>query len=291
MDIMHSNHHPFPRLSTLFVVLLLPLLSSMAQANALERLFAPKAERWAFWDSREPYATRQIDHSGWNMFLGQYVLQGEDGINRVQYSRVSDADRQQLKRYITALEQLPIRGYNADQQLVYWINLYNAATIDIVLQHYPVASIRDIDISPGFFADGPWGKKLLSIEGQQVSLNDIEHRILRPLWQDPRLHYALNCASLGCPNLSTSAYSADTIGLQLDQAATDFVNNPRGVSFTDGKLYVSSIYSWFRDDFGKSDSAVIDHLKRHAEAPLKDTLADTTQIAGYRYNWSLNDAP
>lgn len=291
MDIMHSNHHPFPRLSTLFVVLLLPLLSSMAQANALERLFAPKAERWAFWDSREPYATRQIDHSGWNMFLGQYVLQGEDGINRVQYSRVSDADRQQLKRYITALEQLPIRGYNADQQLVYWINLYNAATIDIVLQHYPVASIRDIDISPGFFADGPWGKKLLSIEGQQVSLNDIEHRILRPLWQDPRLHYALNCASLGCPNLSTSAYSADTIELQLDQAATDFVNNPRGVSFTDGKLYVSSIYSWFRDDFGKSDSAVIDHLKRHAEAPLKDTLADTTQIAGYRYNWSLNDAP
>ena len=124
-----------------------------------------------------------------------------------------------------------------------------------------------------------------------MSLNDIEHRILRPLWQDARLHYALNCASLGCPNLLNSAYNADTIELQLDQAAMAFVNNPRGVSFTDGKLYVSSIYNWFRDDFGKSHTAVINHVKRYAAAPLKNTLADTTQIAGYRYNWSLNDAP
>ncbi|MGB5427028.1 MAG: DUF547 domain-containing protein, partial [Gammaproteobacteria bacterium] len=222
MDIMHSVHQPLPRLSALIATLLLPLLAGIAQANALERLFAPKAERWAYWDSSVPEATQQIDHSGWNMFLGQYVLQGEDGINRVRYSQVSDVDRQKLKRYITALEQLPIRRYNAEQQLAYWINLYNAVTIDIVLQHYPVESIRDIDISPGFFADGPWGKKLLSIEDQQVSLNDIEHRILRPIWQDPRLHYALNCASLGCPNLSTSAYKADTIELQLDQAATAF---------------------------------------------------------------------
>ncbi len=288
---MNSAPRSFPPLSTLFVVLLLPLLSSMAQANALERLFAPKADRWAFWDSRATGATQQIDHSVWNTFLDQYVLQGIDGINRVQYSRVTEADRHQLERYITALEQLPVRRYNAEQQLAYWINLYNAVTVDIVLQHYPVESIRDIDISPGFFADGPWGKKLLSIEGQQVSLNDIEHRILRPLWQDPRLHYALNCASLGCPNLSSSAYNGDTIERQLNRAATAFVNNPRGVSLTDGRLYVSSIYSWFRDDFGKSDSAIIDHLRRYAAAPLKDTLADIRSIAGNRYNWSLNDAP
>lgn len=290
MDIKHSLH-PLARFSTLILVLLMPLLSSFAQANALERLFAPKAERWTFWDSRDPGATLKIDHSAWNTFLGQYVLQGEDGINRVRYAGVSDTDRQQLRGYITALEQLPIRRYSAAQQLAYWINLYNAVTVDIVLQHYPVSSIRDIDISPGFFADGPWGKKLLTIEGQPVSLNDIEHRILRPIWQDPRLHYALNCASLGCPNLSISAYNADTIDTLLDQAATAYVNNPRGVSFINGKLYVSSIYSWFRDDFGKSDSAVIDHLKHYASAPLQDKLADTGHIAGDRYNWSLNDAP
>jgi hypothetical protein len=290
MDIKHSLH-PLARFSTLILVLLMPLLSSLAQANALERLFAPKAERWTFWDSRDPGATLKIDHSAWNTFLGQYVLQGEDGINRVRYAGVSDTDRQQLRGYITALEQLAIRRYSAAQQLAYWINLYNAVTVDIVLQYYPVSSIRDIDVSPGFFADGPWGKKLLTIEGQPVSLNDIEHRILRPIWQDPRLHYALNCASLGCPNLSINAYNADTIDTLLDQAATAYVNNPRGVSFINGKLYVSSIYSWFRDDFGKSDSAVIDHLKHYASAPLQNALADTGHIAGDRYNWSLNDAP
>lgn len=291
MDIKHSESHPLPRCSAVIVLLLMPLLSVTAQATALERLFAPKAERWSFWDSRDDDATLQIDHSGWNTFLAHYVLQGEDGINRVRYSRVNAADRQSLKRYIAALEQVPIRRYRSEQQLAYWINLYNAVTIDIVLQYYPVGSIRDIDISPGFFSDGPWGKKLLSIEGQPVSLNDIEHRILRPVWQDPRLHYALNCASLGCPNLSVSAYDADTIDTQLDQAATAYVNNPRGVSFIDGDLYVSSIYSWFRDDFGTSDSAVIDHLKHYALAPLQDSLAATGRIAGYRYDWSLNDAP
>ena len=126
MDIIHSTPHPLRRLSTLIVVLLLPLLSSMAQSSALERLFAPKAERWGYWDSSDPEATQQIDHSGWSTFLGRYVLQGEDGTNRVRYSQVSDADRQQLKRSISALEQLPIRSYNAEQQLSYWIKLYNA---------------------------------------------------------------------------------------------------------------------------------------------------------------------
>ena len=291
MNIKRSDHRPLSLLSILIVILLMPLASNTAQANAFERLFAPKAERWEFWDSRAPDNTTQIDHSGWNTFLGKYVLQGEDGVNRVRYSSVSDTDRQQLRNYIAALEHIPIRRYSSEQQLAYWINLYNAATIDVVLQHYPVSSIRDIDISPGFLADGPWKKKLLSIEGEPVSLNDIEHRILRPVWRDPRLHYALNCASIGCPNLSNNAYHADTIDTQLDQAATTYVNHPRGVSFNNGKLYISSIYSWFRADFGESDAAVIDHLQLYALAPLKDALADSGRIAGYRYDWSLNDAP
>ena len=290
MNSTRSEHRPLSRLNILIVLLLLPLLSSTAQANAFERLFAPKAERWEFWDARDSDNTAQIDHSGWNTFLGTYVLPGEDGINRVRYASVSDADRQQLRNYIATLEQLPIRQYSSEQQLAYWINLYNALTIDVVLQHYPVDSIRDIDISPGFFADGPWKKKLLAIEGEPLSLNDIEHRILRPVWQDPRLHYALNCASIGCPNLSNSAYQADTIDTRLDQAATSYINHPRGVSFDNGKLTVSSIYNWFRDDFGESDAAVIAHLQRYALPPLQGALADSENIAGYRYDWSLNDA-
>jgi hypothetical protein len=289
MDIKHKQ--PLPRYSTLIVALLMSLASITVQANALERLFTPKAERWAFWDSRDAGSTLQIDHSEWDRFLGQYIQPGEDGINRVPYSRVSDTDRQQLRLYIASLEQLPIRRYSREQQLAYWINLYNALTVYVILQHYPVNSIRDIDISPGFFADGPWGEKLLTIEGQAVSLNDIEHRILRPIWQDPRLHYALNCASIGCPNLPNSAFRSDTIDSLLDQGARAYINHPRGVMFRNGKLYVSSIYSWFRDDFGDSDSAVIGHLEQYASPSLKNRLGGVRRIAGDDYNWSLNDAP
>jgi hypothetical protein len=267
------------------------VLSGQAQANALERLFAPRADAWSFWDMRNDDSTAVIDHGRWDSFLQTYTLPGDDDIIRVQYARVSDADRQHVAQYIDDLQQLPIREYNSAQQLAYWINLYNALTVQVVLQHYPVDSIREIDISPGFFADGPWGKDLLRIEGQALSLNDIEHRILRPLWQDSRLHYALNCASMGCPNLQPVAFRAETVDAMLEQAATAYVNHPRGVSFEDGKLYVSSIYSWFRDDFGDDNTAVIAHLQRYAAAPLGKALSAETRIAGFRYDWSLNDAP
>ncbi len=277
------------------VLALLPvagiLLAGQAQANAIERLFAPKAEAWSFWNTSNTDATTVIDHTRWDRFLQTNTLEGSDGITRVQYARVSDADRQQLAQYLADLQQLTIRDYNRPQQLAYWINLYNAQTVQLVLQHYPVDSIRDIDISPGFFADGPWGKPLLHIEGQALTLNDIEHRILRPLWQDPRLHYALNCASLGCPNLQAAAFRAETMDTVLEQAAAAYVNHPRGVSFEDDKLYVSSIYSWFRDDFGADNAAVIAHLQRYADPPLRKALSATTRISGDRYDWSLNDAP
>jgi hypothetical protein len=289
MLILHGHYRqaaPY----TLIMALLL-LVPMAAGANALERLFAPKSELWAFWDTRTPDSTKQVDHSAWNAFLERYVLPGEDGINRVRYAAVSSNDRQQLTQYINRLQRVPIRRYNPDQQLAYWINLYNALTVSVVLQHYPVSSIRDIDISPGFFADGPWGKKLLTIEEQAVSLNDIEHRILRPIWQDPRLHYALNCASLGCPNLPNRAFLSDNTEALLEQGATAYINHPRAVMFQNGNLHVSSIYSWFRDDFGGSDSAVIEHLQHYAAPALADRLSAASGIAGDDYNWSLNDAP
>jgi len=288
---MHQYYRQLAYYSALIVVLLTPLHSTTVQANAIERLFAPKAEHWAFWEAQDPESTQQIDHSAWNDFLARYIQPGEDGINRVRYSRVSDNDRQQLGSYIGSLEKLPVRQFNSQQQLAYWVNLYNALTVYVVLQHYPVNGIRDIDISPGFFANGPWGKKLLTIEGQNVSLNDIEHRILRPIWQDPRLHYVLNCASLGCPNLPNEAIHADIIEAVLEQSAAAYVNHPRGVKFKNGRLYVSSIYSWFRNDFGASDTAVINHLKHYASPELSDRLFAVERISGYDYNWSLNDAP
>jgi hypothetical protein len=159
----------------------------------------------------------------------------------------------------------------------------------VVLDHYPVESIRDIDISPGFFANGPWGKKLVHIEGETISLDDIEHRILRPIWKDPRIHYGVNCASIGCPNLQPQAYTAESTDALLDKGARDYINHSRGVLIASNKLIVSSIYDWFMEDFGGNDKGVIAHLQRYAEPSLREQLQRFSRISDHEYDWSLND--
>lgn len=152
------------------------------------------------------------------------------------------------------------------------------------------ASIKDINISPGLFSFGPWDKKLLTIEGEAVSLNDIEHRILRPLWRDPRIHYALNCASLGCPNLDAKAFSARDMNARLDAAARAFINHPRGARFEDGELVVSSIYDWFMEDFGGDEAGVLAHLRQYAAPALAEKLAKHGRLDRSTYDWRLNGA-
>lgn len=264
-------------------------LSNLATAGGLEALFAPKADLWEIWTAHSPTSTRQINHQRWDAFLDRYVQEDHDGISRLPYARITPADKQSLADYIQAMQTIPILEYTRNEQLAYWLNLYNAVTVNIILQHYPVPSIRDIDISPGFFADGPWGKKLLNINQQQLSLNDIEHRILRPVWKDPRIHYAVNCASLGCPNLRKKAFTAANTEATLDLAAKDYINHPRGVRFDEGKLFLSSIYSWFQSDFGIDDAAVIQHIRKYAQPELDQKLAGIDFISGDDYDWSLND--
>jgi len=251
---------------------------------------APRADPWPRWQASDETARTRIDHASWDRFLGRHLVAGEDGINRVAYGRVLPAEREALAVYLAALAGLPVTTYRRAEQLAYWINLYNALTLRVVLDHYPVASIRDIALSPGLLSRGPWRKKLLHIEGEEVSLDDIEHRILRPFWRDPRLHYALNCAALGCPNLQPRAFTAAVTEEMLDKAARAYVNHPRGARLVDGGLHVSSIYVWYKVDFGGDDRGVIAHLHRYAGSPLAQALASQTRIAGDSYDWSLNDA-
>ncbi|MGI9508074.1 MAG: DUF547 domain-containing protein [Geminicoccaceae bacterium] len=260
-------------------------LSSTRQAHA-----APAAKLWARWQAHDQSSTATIDHTSWNRFLDRYLALGADGINRVAYGRVSARYKVKLAQYIDDLVALPISTYNRPEQMAFWVNLYNALTVQIILDHYPVSSIRDIDISPGLFSDGPWGKKLVMIEGERVALDDIEHQILRPIWQDPRIHYAVNCASLGCPNLLPKPFVAVTLDQQLDQAAVDFINHKRAVSIKGRELYVSSIYSWFADDFGGHDRYIIAHLKRYASPELAEKLSGFFSIDDDQYDWRLNDA-
>lgn len=250
---------------------------------------APEAELWEYWRKDNSNNTAQINHQIWQQWLDRYVARDESGVNRVSYSKVTMADRQRLQEYINTLGTLPIRSYNAAEQKAYWINLYNALTVNLILAHYPVTSITEIDISPGLFSNGPWGKKLITIEDQPLSLDDIEHRILRPIWMDPRLHYALNCASIGCPDLHQTAFTALNSEQLLDDNARRFINHPRGVRFENRKLIVSKIYSWFQTDFGSSEKAVIKHLQQYSKAKLRSKLEGLSTIDRYEYNWRLND--
>ena len=263
--------------------------SSGVYAGVLEKLFAPKAKLWSNWTKHQTNSTRTIDYRIWSEFLENYVKQSPDGVNRIDYASVSETHHVALQSYISEMENIPISEYRRDMQFVYWVNLYNALTVKIVLEHYPVDSIRDIKLSKGLFSKGPWNKKLLSIEGEKISLNDIEHRILRPIWKDPRIHYAVNCASVGCPNLQQQAFSPDNLQELLDQAAHDYINHPRGVSVEGNRLIVSSIYVWFEPDFGGNGAGVISHLKQYASIPLAKALEKVKKISGDRYDWSLND--
>jgi len=251
---------------------------------------APKAEPWSFWAANDPGNRTSIDHGPWDRFLRKYVVANHpSGINRVRYASVTPEDRKSLDAYVQQLQQEEVTRLNRSEQKAYWINLYNAQTVKVVLDHYPVKSIRDIDISPGIFSDGPWGAKLLAIQGQKVSLDDIEHRILRPLWKDNRVHYAVNCASLGCPNLQPEAYTPENSETLLEKGAREYVNHPRGVSLAGDRLHLSGIYDWFQADFRGSEASVVRHLQTYADPELTEKLKGFQGKLSYEYDWRINE--
>lgn len=255
-----------------------------------ERLFAPSAEPWPRWQAHDPAATTPIDHAPWDRFLAAYLVVDPAGPNRLRYGAVTPADRKTLDAYIDGLAATPIDKRRQDQQMAYWVNLYNALTVQVVLDHYPVKSIRDIDISPGLFADGPWDKKLIEVAGEPLSLNDIEHRILRPIWRDARIHYAVNCASIGCPDLQPTAFRAEDLESQLDSAAKAYINDARGVRVRGAQVTVSKIYDWFIEDFGRNEAGVLRHLTRYAGPELAAQLKRVGKLTDVSYDWRLNDA-
>jgi len=273
------------RLTLTGFILVLLAIVTVNQASG-----APAAELWSYWQTHDPDSAVEVDHRDWDNILKRYVdARHPSGINRFHYGNVLEQDKHALKNYLKKMEKIQVTRLNRTEQKAYWINLYNGLTVHLILEYYPVKSIREIDISPGLFNDGPWDARLLKIEGQDVSLNDIEHRILRPIWRDNRIHYAVNCASLGCPNLQPQAYTADNLEEFLEKGARQFINHPRGVKFMKNRLQVSSIYNWFQEDFGGSDAGVIKHLEKYLAGPSADKLKTADRRIKYQYDWSLNE--
>ncbi|MEP6656177.1 MAG: DUF547 domain-containing protein [Betaproteobacteria bacterium] len=260
------------------------------QARLGKRLFPERANRWRRWKRHDPMSSVVISHERWNAFLSAYVTSGADGVNRVRYAAVAERDRAALSTYLADCGGLAISTYARDEQYAYWLNVYNAITVRTVLEHYPIRSMRNAGLVPSWLGGGPWDHPRVRVEDELLSLNDIEHRILRRNWRDPRIHYAINCGAMGCPNLPRQAFGAEGLDRTLDTLATAFINSPRGVHFDGNRLSACRIFSWFREDFGGSDAALLEHLQRYAAPELRDRLKRRTRIDGYHYDWSLNDA-
>jgi hypothetical protein len=269
-----------------FVFYYIFLISLFLMANVANASF--NKSLWSKWELNNPLAKTIIPHDDWQKFLNEHVITNEEGINLVDYPNLSEDDHDLLKRYIDKMTAIDITSYNRDEQLAFWLNLYNALTVQIVANYYPITSIEEINISPGLFSIGPWGKKLITINNTMLSLDDIQNRIIRPIWNDPRTLYATNNASIGAANLSKKAYRGATIETALNEAAFAYINSLRGVQVIEGMLIVSKVYDWFQEDFGGAQQDVITHLKQFAKEPLQSQLRHVNDIENYMYNWHLN---
>lgn len=262
---------------TVLAALLLWLAAVPAPALDLDRFAA-----------HTPGSEVDVDHGAFAAFLDRYRVVGADGVARVRYGAVGAGDAARLDAYLAALAAVAPATLDRDEQLAFWLNLHNAAVLDVVLAHYPVASIRDIDLDPRAAVHGPWTAAELEVAGAALSLADVEALVLRH-WRDPRLHYALHRGSLGCPDLPAEPFAGDGIDARLDAAAMAFVDHPRGVVVDEGRLVVSRLYRWFMDDFGGDERGVLRHLMAFAAPARAMTLQRFDGIDAYRYDWRLND--
>lgn len=221
-------------------------------------------------------------HAGWNTLLKQYV--DEQGL--VNYKGLR-SDSTALNAYLQDLStHLPSSGWTANDRLAYWLNAYNAATVQLIIRHYPVKSIKDLG-GPKIFVNTPWDKPFIHLADKAYTLNDLEHRIIRKQFHDNRIHVALVCAAMSCPRLRNEAYIGAAVNTQLDDQAQGFVNNPAKNKLTPAdKPQVSSIFSFYPKDFTKNGSHTVqEFINRYAKEKIKP---DAT--LGYlTYNWSLNE--
>ena len=267
------------------------LALSLLATTILVTACAPRQpERISEWDASDESNVEPIDHGPWQDILDGYVDPDAQGVNVLDYAALaaSSADTAKLAGYVTRLEGIDPREFRRAEQMAYWINFYNARTVKMVLDSYPVNTIREIhqgDVP----MKGPWGDVCANIAGQDLTLDQIEHEILRPIWRDKRIHYAVNCAAYSCPQLMETAFTAANTESLLEAGARAYVNSARGVDVVDDEFIVlSSIYKWYPEDFGSTEETVIEHLVHYADGELAAVLKGFEGTVDYDYDWKLN---
>ncbi len=235
----------------------------------------------------KPSGGGSADHSAFDAIVQAHVKPDGSGYNKVDYKALK-GQHGALKAYVASLEAIDPVSLSAAEAKAFWINLYNAKTLDVVVGKYPVSSIKKIKLGGGgLFGSGPWSAELMTVNGTALSLDDVEHRILRAVFGDPMVHYALNCASVSCPNLAARAYTGKNAKALMRESATAYVNHPRGVKVDNGSITASKIYSWYAGDFG-GKGKLKDHWSQFA-APDHASAINGAELGGFDYDWSLND--
>lgn len=210
------------------------------------------------------------DHSGWDAFLQANVSSS----GQVNYRSIK-ASTAPLNDYLAELEQFPpLSSWDKNTTMAYWINAYNAYTIKLIINNYPVSSIKDID------GGNPWATKWIKIGGQTYSLNQIENDILRARYGDARIHFAVNCAAASCPPLHNRAFTSDNLNSTLQRLTRKFVNNKDYNTITAERIEISKIFDWYGSDFG----SVVDYINGYTDT----ALSSETVVAFKEYDWKLN---
>lgn len=237
------------------------------------------------------FAAFDQTHSLWDKVLKDYtVRQGKQVY--FKYKKLQK-DSSPLDKYLTQLEALSEKEFTTfsqDQKLAFWLNAYNAYTIKLILDNYPLKSIKDINFSwlkfanNDWFTFGPWGKKFFKLFGKDMNLDNIEHDNIRKKFKEPRIHFAVNCASMGCPSLHQEAFVGAKLDTQLEMAAMNFLTNKKKNYLKDGTLYVSKIFKWYGTDFDEKHGTCIEYVIKTLKLPAKNYKVGLTE-----YDWKLND--
>lgn len=222
-------------------------------------------------------------HSEWDFILKKYVHEG-----KVDYNKIisTPADLKRLNDYLTVLGNTEVSLLTRDEKLAFWINAYNAFTVKLILNHYPLKSIKDIK--------DPWKQKIWYAANEKMSLDDIEHIKLRKEVREPRIHFAIVCASIGCPDLYPEAFEKAKIEQLLNRVALHFFSARRNYYLkSSGKIttiYLNRIFKWFGSDFGNDDKQVVKFILAYVQKQDRDIInvSDVVKIKYLDYDWSLN---
>ncbi|MBB3168480.1 DUF547 domain-containing protein [Simiduia aestuariiviva] len=230
-----------------------------------------------------PACAQDEPGEGYRLFLDNYRLDSARGA-LVDYRAVTPAHKETLQHYVRFLEAQRPTEMTPSEAMAFWVNLYNSRMILLVLDAGVPESVKDIKPNMrAWLAGGPWKLPVAEVEGRTLSFDDIEHGILRKQWREPRIHFVLNCASLGCPDLPPRPLKAEQLAEQLEQAAHQFINSSKGVQQVNGAWQLSRIFDWFGEDFGASEAERLAFINGYRDQPIQ---LDAT--LHYRYDWALN---